>query len=176
MHCPRSQWAASFKNITPHQTRNDTPYLTIISKLDVRKASLAVCGSQEISPASLTQHLQGQSTFNDGHNSSLSLHLPARSTALISPSRMPASQRQAPSSHHQNVDDGCHTILEIGSNLSSRSSPTVDGNSTLTALAPRRTGMLFARTSVETEKNRHTDSFPDVLVIFSYLTRFDVMI
>ena len=56
---------------------------------------------------------------------------PARSTAIKSPSRMPTSQRQFPSTRHQNVDAGCRTTQAIGSISPSRSSAAGDGNPAL---------------------------------------------
>jgi len=57
---------------------------------------------------------------------------PARSTAMMSPYRMPSSDSPSPSTGDQNVEVGCRTTQAIGSNLSSRSSPASDGKPALT--------------------------------------------
>ncbi len=56
------------------------------------------------------------------------LFLPARSTAIRSPSWIPSSSRLSPQTLHQNVAEGCLTIHAMGSISSSRSSAAGDGN------------------------------------------------
>jgi hypothetical protein len=72
--------------------------------------------------------------------------LPARSTAMMSPSRMPTSQRQSPSTRHQKVEAGWRTTHAIGSISSSRSSPAGEGNPALTGTVANRIGKPLAMT------------------------------
>ena len=152
-----------------------TPHISLSSVNSISgKLSLLLAGAKKYRPSRLRNIFAVTAPSTTAKTARPTRRLPARSTAIISPSRMPASQRQSPSTRHQNVDDGCRTTHEMGSISSSRSSPAGYGNPALTALATRRTGIPFAMTGVSTGKQAH--GFPlGVLAMFSRLSQFDMM-